>query len=84
MLPAIHKMECRVILLVEDSIQYYSRYLPCFIHTVMTQTQVLVKEDAKDELHKILKMRARPKVILVDNYEDAVKLSMPTNGICFA
>jgi len=64
----------RVILLVEDSIQYYSRYLPMLFSTVMTQTQVLVKEDAKDELHKILRMRARPKVILVDTYEDAVKI----------
>lgn len=63
----------RIILLVEDSIQYYSRYLPMLFTTVMTQTQVLVKEDSKDDLHKILRMRARPKVILVDNYEDAVK-----------
>uniref|UniRef100_UPI0032177A54 PEP/pyruvate-binding domain-containing protein n=1 Tax=uncultured Draconibacterium sp. TaxID=1573823 RepID=UPI0032177A54 len=64
----------RVILLVEDSIQYYSRYLPMLFSTVMTQTQVLVEEDAQDDLHKILRMRARPKVILVDNYEDAVKI----------
>ena len=64
----------RVVLLVEDSIQYYSRYLPMLYTTIMTQTQILVQEDAKDELHKILKMRARPKVILVDNYEDAVKI----------
>ena len=64
----------RVILLVEDSIQYYSRYLPMLYTTVMTQTQILVQEDAKDELHKILKMRARPKVILVDTYEDAVRI----------
>lgn len=64
----------RVILLVEDSIQYYSRYLPMLYTTVMTQTQVLVKEDATDELHKILKMRARPKVLLVDSYEDAVRI----------
>ena len=63
----------RIILLVEDSIQYYSRYLPMLYTTVMTQTQVLVNEDATDELHKILRMRARPKVILVDNYEEAVK-----------
>ncbi len=63
----------RVILLVEDSIQYYSRYLPVLFTTVMTQTQALVKEDAKDELHKILRMRARPKVILVDTYEEAVR-----------
>jgi hypothetical protein len=64
----------RVILLVEDSIQYYSRYLPMLFTTVMTQTQILVKEDATDELHKILKMRARPKVLLVDTYEEAVRL----------
>ena len=64
----------RVILLVEDSIQYYSRYLPMLFTTVMTQTQMLVKEDAKDELHKILRMRARPKVILVSTYEEAVRI----------
>ncbi len=64
----------RVILLVEDSIQYYSRYLPMLFTTIMTQTQVLVKEDAKDELDKILRMRARPKVILVSTYEEAVKI----------
>jgi hypothetical protein len=64
----------RVILLVEDSIQYYSRYLPILYTTVMTQTQALVKEDATDELHKILKMRARPKVLLVSTYEEAVNI----------
>ncbi|MCK5730173.1 MAG: pyruvate, phosphate dikinase, partial [Draconibacterium sp.] len=64
----------RIILLVEDSIQYYSRYLPMLFTTVMTQTQMLVKEDAKDELDKILRMRARPKVLLVSTYEDAVKI----------
>ncbi len=64
----------RVILLVEDSIQYYSRYLPMLFTTVMTQTQILVKEDAKDELDKILRMRARPKVLLVSTYEEAVQI----------
>ncbi len=64
----------RVILLVEDSIQYYSRYLPTLYATVMTQTQALVREDAVDELHKILKMRARPKLLLVSNYEEAVQI----------
>lgn len=64
----------RVILLVEDSIQYYSRYLPMLYTTVMTQTQALVKEDAVDELHKILRMRARPKVLLVSTYEEAVHI----------
>ncbi len=64
----------RVVLLVEDSIQYYSRYLPILYSTIMTQTQVLVQDEANDDLHKILKMRARPKVILVSTYEEAVKV----------
>ncbi len=64
----------RVILLVEDSIQYYSRYLPMLYTNVMTQTQILVEEDARNELHKILKMRGRPKILLTDNYEDAVRI----------
>ena len=62
----------RVILLVEDSIQYYSRYLPMLYTNVMTQTQNLVEDKSADELHKIMKMRARPKVILVSSYEEAV------------
>ncbi len=62
----------RVILLVEDSIQYYSRYLPMLYTNIMTQTQNLVEDKSADELHKILKLRARPKVILVSHYEEAV------------
>ncbi len=64
----------RVILLVEDSVKYYSRYLPLLYSSVMLQTQKLVSDDAVDELHKILKMRARPKILLVSNYEDATKV----------
>jgi DNA-binding NarL/FixJ family response regulator len=63
----------RVILLVEDSIQYYSRYLPMLYTNIMTQTQNLVEDKSADELHKILKLRARPKVILVSNYEEALQ-----------
>jgi hypothetical protein len=62
----------RVILLVEDSIQYYSRYLPMLYTNIMLQTQNLVEDKSADELHKILKLRARPKVILASNYEEAV------------
>ncbi|MFY9153523.1 MAG: PEP/pyruvate-binding domain-containing protein [Prolixibacteraceae bacterium] len=64
----------RVILLVEDSIQYYSRYLPMLYTNIMTQTQNLVEDKSADELHKILKMRGRPKVILVSNFEEAVSM----------
>ena len=64
----------RVILLIEDSIQYYSRYLPMLYTNIMTQTQNLVEDKSADELHKILKMRARPKVILVSTYEEALAI----------
>lgn len=64
----------RVILLVEDSVKYYSRYLPMLFATVMTQTQALVSDESIDELHKIFKYRARPKVLLVSTYEDALQV----------
>ncbi len=64
----------RIILLVEDSIKYYSRYLPLLFASVMTQTQALVSDESTDELHKIFKYRARPKVLLVSTYEDALEV----------
>ena len=62
------------ILLVEDSVKYYSRYLPLLFSSVLTQTQALVSDDSTDELHKIFKYRARPKILLVSTYEDAVQI----------
>lgn len=64
----------RVILLVEDSVKYYSRYLPMLYTNVMLQTQSLVSDDSSDELHMILKMRARPKILLASSYEEAVNI----------
>ncbi len=64
----------RMLLLVEDSIQYYSRYLPMLYINIMTQTQNLVQDESTDDLHMILKMRARPKVILVSTYEEAIEM----------
>jgi len=64
----------RIILLVEDSIKYYSRYLPLLFASVMTQTQALVSDESTDELHKIFKYRARPKVLLVSTFEDALQV----------
>ena len=64
----------RVILLVEDSVKYYSRYLPMLYTNIMLQTQNLVSDDSTDELHMILKMRARPKILLVSNFEEAIAL----------
>lgn len=72
--PDIELGNVRIVLLVEDSVQYYSRYLPMLYATIMTQTQNLVEDSTGEELNIILKMRARPKVILVSNYNDAVEI----------
>ncbi len=64
----------RVILVVEDSIRYYSRYLPILYQEIMKQTQRLVAEEKLDEMKKVLRRRARPKVLLASTYEEAVTL----------
>jgi len=63
----------RVVLLVEDSIKFYSVFLPLLYQEIVRQTQLLIKTELND-INKRLRMRARPKVILVHNYEDAMKI----------
>lgn len=62
----------RVILLIEDSPLYYSRYLQFLYDIVFGQVQRLLPEVEKNELDKICKMRSRPKVLLARNYEEAI------------
>lgn len=64
----------RVILLVEDSSRYYSRYLPMLYKIIMEQTQRLIEDVNTDDLYKVLKMRARPKILLAHNYEEAMEI----------
>lgn len=66
--------DVRIILLVEDSQRYYTRYLPLLYSIIMTQTQNILTEETSDQTHKILKMRVRPKVLLVSSYEEAVSI----------
>ncbi len=63
----------RVILLVEDSIEYYSMFLPLLYKQVMMQTHKLITEEVNDK-NKLLRFRARPKVILCHTYEDALEI----------
>ena len=62
----------RVILLIEDSAFYYSRFLPILYSVVFGQSQKMVEEAGNDELDKLSKIRSRPKVMLATNYEEAV------------
>jgi CheY-like chemotaxis protein len=64
----------RVILVVEDSPLYYSRYLALLYRLIFKQTQDNVSEISKDKLYKILKLRARPKVLLATTYEEAMEI----------
>ena len=62
----------RVILIVEDSVEYYSSYLPMLYTLVLEQTKNLIEDVSTDELYKVLKLRARPKILLATTYEDAI------------
>jgi len=64
----------QVILLIEDSVRFYSRYLPVLYVEIMHQTQRLISEENLDEMNKLLRMRARPKVLLATNHEQAMAL----------
>lgn len=64
----------RVILLVEDSPQYYSRYLPLLYGIVMDQTRRIIDDVSTDELYKVLRLRARSKILLAANYEEAMDI----------
>ena len=61
------------ILLVEDSIKYYSTYLPAIYKLVLQQNSEFLKE-ALNEQQQMLRKRARPKILLATNYTEAVEL----------
>ena len=62
----------RVILLIEDSAVYYSKYLQMLYSIIFGQVQQVLPEVEKNELDKICKMRSRPKILLARNYDDAM------------
>lgn len=64
----------KVILLVEDSPKYYSRYLPMLYSIVLEQTKHLIEDVNTDELYKVLKLRGRPKILLASSYEEAIEI----------
>ncbi|MFH2142689.1 MAG: hypothetical protein ABIJ97_09720, partial [Bacteroidota bacterium] len=64
----------RVILLVEDSPKYYSRYLPILYQIVLEQTKKLIEDVSTDELYKVLKLRARPKILHALNFDEAISI----------
>jgi CheY-like chemotaxis protein len=60
----------QVIILIEDNVRFYSAYLPLLYNEMLKQSQRLISEGI-NLTHKFLRMRARPKIILATNYEEA-------------
>ncbi len=63
----------RAILLVEDSVRYYSTYLPLLYRLVLEQNRMALR-DALNEKQQLLRKRARPKVLMATCYEEALQL----------
>ncbi|HUX54721.1 MAG TPA: PEP/pyruvate-binding domain-containing protein [Williamwhitmania sp.] len=63
----------QTILLVEDSIRYYSSYLPHIYKVVLQQSKMFMRE-ALNEQQQMLRMRGRPKILLATTFDEAKEL----------
>ena len=72
----------RVLILVEDSPVYYSSFLPLIYKEIVTQTQAVLEVGLNEE-HRLLTMRARPKILLAENYEEAMELYQKFRNFLF-
>lgn len=69
----INEVGVQLILLVEDSIRFYSSVLPTLYKFLLRQSLIFSTE-ALNEHEKMLRLRGRPKVMLARNYEEALEL----------
>ena len=65
--------DVQVIILVEDSIRFYSSYLPMMYTCLIEQNRSSILE-ALNNWGKTLRMRGRPKIVLARTYEEAENL----------
>ena len=63
----------RAILLVEDSVRYYSTYLPLLYQLILRQNSIAI-QDALNEQQQLLRKRSRPKVLMATCYDEAVEI----------
>ena len=69
----------QAVLLVEDSIRFYSSYLPNLFKTILNQSQKFMLEGA-NEYQQMLRKRGRPKVLLATTYEQAIEIYDKNKG----
>ena len=65
--------EVPVIILVENSVRFYSSYLPILYTAIIQQTRMSMSEGL-NPWATALRMRGRPKILLAQNYEEALNL----------
>jgi CheY-like chemotaxis protein len=58
------------IILIEDNVRFYSVYLPIIYTELMRHTHSLIAEGV-NTAHRMLRRRARPKILLCTTYEEA-------------
>ena len=61
------------IILVEDSVRFRSSLLPIIYTELVKQTRA-VMADGVNRMHKLLRMRARPKVLVAETFEEGMAL----------
>lgn len=69
----INEIGVQAIILVEDSVRFYSSYLPNIYKIIFTQSKQFMHEGL-NEHQKMLRMRGRPKILFATTYEDAINL----------
>jgi CheY-like chemotaxis protein len=62
-----------VLLVVEDNIRYYSSFLPVIYTELIKQSRRVIQEGI-NVAHKLMRMQARPRILLSSNFEDAAGL----------
>ncbi|NDW09485.1 PEP/pyruvate-binding domain-containing protein [Dysgonomonas sp. 520] len=60
----------QIILLIEDSVRFYSSALPTLYHIILEESKNFAKE-ALNQHEEKLRMRGRPKIMLARSYEEA-------------
>ena len=63
----------QAILLVEDSVRFYSTYLPELYKLILKQSSEFLKETLNEQQRKFRK-RSRPKILLATNLDDALQM----------
>ena len=69
----VNEVGVQTIILVEDSVRFYSSYLPHIYKIIFKQSQRFMTEGL-NEHQQMMRMRGRPKILLATNYEEAVIL----------